>query len=470
MSSMRPMDELTKEELRKMRKKKAQIQAYGLLALCIVVVVGAVTGVGFLIHGLLNKNNKKDTAAGKVNTISENNERASKEQEEVSKEQETIAEQVMDAKENVPEPDKSEDELQTDALKRYVSSFIEGMTIEEKVAGLFFVTPESITGVSQAIAAGSTTSQAMSEYCVGGILFDEKNIVDEEQFRDMVYNTKSFSKYELFTGVMDEGGEESPFAKSGLRTEEVLGEKAIGETSGAAGAYSAGISMASLFSSLGLNINLAPVGDVLLLETSFIAERTFGSSLPTETASLAKNMIKGMNDQGVSSCLKYFPGYGDAAKGPEYGRVISTRKKDDLIKNEYEVVKAAKEAEVPMIMVSHVSMPDITGDNTPASLSSDMITGILREELEYNGIIITDFMNENAITKNYKHADAAVMAIQAGADMILAPADFKKAYNGVLEAVEKDEITEERIDESLYRIFMVKYKNSVDYDATLLEE
>lgn len=478
MLNRRPMDELTKEELRKERKKRAQMQAYGLLVLGIIVAIGAITGIGFLISGLLHNINKNDTKTNVAHMVSENNETSKDKQEEVAEtqteedsvEEETIAKQVEEAKENEPEPEKSVEELQKEALQKYVASFIESMTIEEKVAGLFFVTPESLTGVSKAIAAGSSTSEALSQYSVGGIVFDEKNMIDESQFRDMVYNTKSFCKYELFTGVNDEGGEESPFSKSGLRTEEVLSEKAIGETSGAAGAYSAGISMASTLSSFGLSLNFAPLGDIMLSETSFIADRTFGSSSPENTASLTKNMIKGMNDQGTNSCLKYFPGYGDAVKGPEHGRVISKRTKEDLVKNEYEIVKAAMEADVPMIMVSHVSMQEITGDIIPASLSGSIITDILRGELGYDGIIITDYMNKNAITRNYKHADAAVRAIEAGADMILAPSDFKKAYNGLLAAVEKGDITEERLDESLYRIFMVKYKNSVDYDETILSE
>ena len=113
-------------------------------------------------------------------------------------------------------------------------------------------------------------------------------------------------------------------------------------------------------------------------------------------------------------------------------------------------------------MVGHLSAPNVTGDNTPASLSGKMITEILRGQLGYQGIVITDAMNMSAITEYYTADQAAVMALQAGADMILMPEDFETAYNGVLEAVQNGTLTEERINESLKRIFRVKRRDRVE--------
>ena len=114
-------------------------------------------------------------------------------------------------------------------------------------------------------------------------------------------------------------------------------------------------------------------------------------------------------------------------------------------------------------MVSQIAYSSITGD-VPACLSSEVVTDMLRGELEYEGIIMTDYMDTRSLIMHYKHADAAVMAVQAGADMLFCSGDFKKAYNGILDAVEKGEITEERIDESLYRIYRVKYRDRIDYE------
>ena len=121
-------------------------------------------------------------------------------------------------------------------------------------------------------------------------------------------------------------------------------------------------------------------------------------------------------------------------------------------------------------MVSHVSAPNVVGDNTPCSLSEMVITNMLRGELGYNGIVITDAMNMGAITQYYAADEAAIMALKAGADMILMPEDFEKAYNGVLEAVQNGTIAEERINDSLKRIYRVKLRDRIDAEGNVIEE
>ena len=107
-------------------------------------------------------------------------------------------------------------------------------------------------------------------------------------------------------------------------------------------------------------------------------------------------------------------------------------------------------------MVGHISLPSVTGDEKPASLSEEIITGLLREDMGYDGIVITDALNMGAIVQQYSSSEAAVRTIQAGADLILMPADFHAAYQGVLDAVKNGELTEERIDTSMKRILKVK--------------
>ncbi|MBD5545623.1 MAG: hypothetical protein HDR01_15605 [Lachnospiraceae bacterium] len=459
-------EEVSKEEARRKKRKKAQLQAYGILTAgvlaLVLVIVGICSGVGFIV---------KRVNASKAEQASEKNDKANEHtvsgDDDMEEETLDLAAQIAEA--NAEETEQTTEELQEEVLRNYVGSFIDSMTIEEKVAGLFFVTPESITGVKTVVAAGSSTSSALLNYPVGGIVYDAKNIQDAAQFKEVIYNTKIFSKYEIFVALTEEGGETGPLYSSGLLTEPVLSQSEIGATSGVAGAYSAGISIGTTLLGLGVNVNFAPVSDVTTVDNAFIAPRAYGSDVTT-AMSLTKNMLKGMSDQSVYGCLKYFPGHSDVTVDTSKGRGVSKRTKEDLEKCEYEMVKMAIEEKVPFLMVSHVSMPEITGDNTPASLSGAFITDMLRDELGYQGIIITDYMNKSAIAKYYKHADAAVMAIQAGADMILVPSDFKKAYAGVVAAVEAGDITEDRLDESLYRIFMLKYKNSVDYSAVLEAE
>lgn len=459
-------EEVAKEEARKKKRKKAQMQAYGILAagalVLVLLIVGICNGIGFVVKKV--NADKAEQASEKNSKVNEEQEHTVSGDDDMEEETSDLAAQIAEANES--ENQQTEEELMEETLRNYVGSFIDSMSIEEKVAGMFFATPESITGVGTVVAAGSSTSDALLNYPVGGIVYDTKNIRDAAQFKEMIYNTKTFSKYAIFLAMTEEGGEAGPLFSGGLIAEPILSQPEISGTSGVAGAYSAGISAGAALSGLGINVNFAPVSDVADEGKSFIAPRAYGSDVAA-TVSLTKNMIKGMSDQSVYGCLKYFPGHNDVTVDTARGRGTSKRTKEDLEKCEFELVKMAVEEKVPFLMVSHVSMPEITGDNTPASLSGAFITDMLRNELGYQGIIVTDYMNKAAITKYYKHADAAVMAIQAGADMVLVPSDFKKAYAGVIAAVEAGEITEERLDESLYRIFMLKYKNSVDYSAVL---
>lgn len=113
-------------------------------------------------------------------------------------------------------------------------------------------------------------------------------------------------------------------------------------------------------------------------------------------------------------------------------------------------------------MMGHLSAPGLVGDNTPCSLSKDVVTGILREELNYSGVIVTDALNMSAITEYYTSDQAAILALKAGCDMILMPENFEEAYNGVLQAVKDGVISEERVNDSLRRIYRIKYADKLE--------
>jgi len=164
----------------------------------------------------------------------------------------------------------------------------------------------------------------------------------------------------------------------------------------------------------------------------------------------------------VTACIKHFPGQGDADGDTHDGLATTDRTLEQLRETELKPFAAGAEAGAQMIMVGHIAVPSITGDNTPASLSKDVITDILREEMGYNGVVITDALNMSAVSEYYDSAQAAVMALKAGADMVLMPEDFEAAYEGVLAAIEDGTISEARINDSLARVYKIKYKETVD--------
>lgn len=153
--------------------------------------------------------------------------------------------------------------------------------------------------------------------------------------------------------------------------------------------------------------------------------------------------------------MKYFPGYG-AASSNMSGFPLINSSLDELKKKEFLPYINAIEQGLDFVIVGHVSVPNVIGDDTPSSLSEKMISEVLRKALGFKGVVMTDYLNDANIVKNYSASDAAVKAIQAGADLLLEPENFEEAYDGVLKAVKSGKISEDRIDESLYRIFRVK--------------
>lgn len=425
-----------KRELRRKRRQRNQIAAYlTIIFFIIVVAVGIVFGVRALTAG---NSEKVEEQQNKV--------------EEAIGTEETIV---------VPEPTEQVVELTPEQkLDEIVNAGIEVMPLEDKVAGLFIVTPESITGVSTAVQAGEGTQKALSTYAVGGIVYFGKNMQSEEQLKGMIDNTQLYTKYPLFIAVDEEGGSVSRVAEAGIGTK-VDSAQAIGQTGDANNAYTAGSTIGSYLTGLGFNLDFAPVADLANAEGSVMEKRAYGSDAAA-VSTFVTSMMQGLEEQKVTSCVKHFPGIGSTTADTHDGLATTDRSAENFRTNEFVVFQNAIDAGANMIMVGHMSAPALAGDNTPSSLSSAVVTDILRNELNFRGVIITDAMNMAAISNYYGADEAAIMALKAGCDMILMPEDFEKAYNGVLEAVRNGTISEERINDSLRRIYRIKYADKIE--------
>ena len=373
-----------------------------------------------------------------------------KELEEAVKEEESKEELVI----QTPEPVEEEPE-EEDFLGDLATSYYSEMSIEDKVAGLFMVTPEAITGVRKAVQAGEGTQEALNQYAVGGLIYFSQNIVDKEQIMEMLSSTTTKSRYPIFLVVDEEGGEVSRVANSSVEVEKVEAMAAIGAGGDAAKAQEVGETIGSYLKELGFNVDFAPVADVTAGEDSVLGDRAFGSD-PQLVKDMVSNMVGGIEGTGVSACLKHFPGLGSTTEDTHESRVEITKSLEEMRASDFMPFQAGIEAGVDFVMVSHATAPALDDNNVPSSLSRKVITDTLRGELGFEGVIITDALNMTAITDYYTPEEAAVMALEAGADMLLMPEDFEKAYAAVLAAVQEGKITEERIDESLERIYRVK--------------
>lgn len=356
----------------------------------------------------------------------------------------------------------SENALESPAEE--IDAFLDKMTLEEKVAQLFIVLPEdlieSVDGVTE---AADTTREAIERIPVGGFVYLSSNLRTEEQVKTMLGNVQAYSIDRIgvpaFLCVDEEGGMVARLSGTGkfdIPAIEDMSE--VGLSGDFTRARQIGLSMGEYLSELGFNVDFAPVADVLTNPDNAVVKfRSFGSD-PQIVSEMCLQVMSGLEEQGVYAVYKHFPGHGMTAGDTHEGYAYSEKTLEEIKACELIPFQKGIDAGVSFIMVGHISLPAITGDHTPGSLSEFIITDLLRGQLGYDGIVITDAMNMGAIVRQYSSGDAAVKAIQAGADIILMPADFKEAYEGVIRAVENGVLSEERIDESLKRILYVKLK------------
>ncbi len=345
-------------------------------------------------------------------------------------------------------------------LDQRIEEMLGTMSLEDKVSQLFFVTPEALTGAERAVQASDTTKAAMEACPVGGIILFSPNIESEEQLRTMTSNLHAYSRYPLFLGIDEEGGSlVARIANSGVIPVPSFPDmQEIGNTSDPEKAYEVGVTIGGYLKDLGFNVDFAPVADVASNPFNpVIGVRSFGSDANLVSQMVARE-VQGMQEQGVSATLKHFPGHGDTSEDSHTETAVSNKTMEELNQTEFLPFRAGIEAGADLVMMGHISVPAVTGSSVPASLSEQIVTGCLRGELGYDGVVITDSMSMGAITDYYSSSEAAVLALWAGCDMILMPQDFTAARQAVLDAVANQTLREERIDESLRRIYRKKLK------------
>ncbi len=360
-----------------------------------------------------------------------------------------------------PEPQPETPEPVIDPLSQQAIDFVAGMSLEDKVAQMFMITPNALTGFGGVTVAGDTTRSSYQARPVGGLIYTSENLLDGPQTNDMMTKMMAIAKERtnlpIFLGVDEEGGSVTRIAgNSAFGLSDVGDMSAIGATGDAQNAHNAGTTIGTYLKQLGFNVNFAPVADVLTNpENSVIGKRSFGAD-STLVADMVAAELQGLSEQGIYGVVKHFPGHGGVSGDSHQGVVTSEKTLEELTATELVPFARAIESGVSFIMAGHIALPNITGDNTPASLSQKMVTEILRGQMGYNGIVITDGMNMGAITSSYTSDQAAVMAIPAGVDIILMPQDYKTAYDAVIAAVGNGTISEARINESVVRIVKVK--------------
>lgn len=343
-------------------------------------------------------------------------------------------------------PPKTEAEIKAETIQ----TIIDDMTPAEKAGQLLMADFRQNTDGTGMTALSAEAKEAISAYHIGGVILFAENLDTAEQTKQLTADLQAAADLPLFIGIDEEGGLVSRLDKSNIPHEPIPAAAEIED------AAAVGQIIGKELAELGINVDFAPVADVNTNpENPVIGTRAFSSD-SKEAAEQVGGFIRAMQETGVSACAKHFPGHGDTAMDSHKGETYVEHDMERLRNVEFVPFQEAIAADVDFIMAGHIQTPNATTDGMPASLSPELL-GILRQELGFTGIIITDAMNMGAIVEPYGPGESAVLAVQAGVDIVLMPADLQKAAESLTKAIESGEISADRVNESLTRILSLKY-------------
>ena len=328
---------------------------------------------------------------------------------------------------------------------------LDNMTLDEKIGQMITI---GIDGYS----VDDTAKQLITDKKVGGVILFKDNISDSNQLLQLINDIKginSTNKIPIFISVDQEGGRVNrlPSEIKSLPSNEIIGNKNDNKL-----AYDIGKNIGYALGSFGFNMDFAPVLDVNSNpNNTVIGDRSFSND-KDKVASLGASEINGFKDSNIISVAKHFPGHGDTATDSHYALPIINKTLDELKSVEFVPFKKAIEEKVPAIMVSHILMPQIDANN-PASMSKTIITDILRKDLKFDGLIVTDDMTMGAVTNELDITTACINSINAGADLLLVCHGYHNeinVINAIKDSVNNRIISIDTINKSVYRILSLK--------------
>lgn len=342
---------------------------------------------------------------------------------------------------SVEEKNSATSQKSEDKINEEIDKMLEDMTTEEKVGQLVMmgISGENITEDAEFL---------LKEYHIGGVILLDRNMKNPEQVKSLIsaLNETAGGKIPLFIATDEEGGA-SARLKDFIKPP--LAAKILGDAGDAKKAYEEMKTASTAFKELGFNVNFAPVADLNL------AGDRFYSTDSSVTANFVTEAASGVWVGGMIPCVKHFPGLGSAIY--QNGAVYVNKTKTELTATDIYPYERLNETKFPyFIMVNNVIYSDV--DKNPASLSKVIIKKILREELNFNGVVITDDLSGGALLM-YKPAERAAKAITAGADIVLScnsAKDTREIYLGILEAKKQGKFSEARLNESVKRILKAK--------------
>jgi beta-N-acetylhexosaminidase len=343
---------------------------------------------------------------------------------------------------------------ETDPVEQAITAIIGSLSLEDRVGQMLMPalpggTPDELTAFVRDVAPG-------------GIILFGPDIRSADQVRTLVEDLQRVSAIPLIVATDQEGGVVRRVVPSAdMPATPIPAASVVGRTGDADLAYDLGRVVGSELRSLGITMNFAPVADVRTNPNNPVTgSRAYGSD-PDLVGEMVEATVRGLQSVNVSAVVKHFPGHGDTVQDSHES---AARIPHDLVRLQaVELVPFARgiAAGADGVMIGHITVPAVSGANVPATLDAVIVRGILRERMEFDGVIVTDSLTMGGLTRYYDERSIVVQAVLAGADILLQPARPGDALGFILDAVADGTLSEGRINESVRRILRLKFRREL---------
>ena len=339
--------------------------------------------------------------------------------------------------------------------KDAAQTLLDGMTTQEKICQLLIVHPEALTGGGTVTGMTDELAAALRAYPVGGLLLSAGNMTSGEQLAALTAALSNGCKTAPLISVDEEGGRVARLMNTVGTTK--LGSMYSYRAQGTQGAHDNAQTIARDIAAYGFNTDFAPVADVWTNKRSnAIGDRAYSDDYD-EAAELVAAAVKGFHDGGVICCLKHFPGHG-STKTDSHDGAATVDKTLPQLRQDLKPFMSGIAAGADMVMVGHLTVP--TMDDVPASLSRKIVTNLLRYDLGFRGVIVTDGLQMQALAQ-YADGEKAVLALAAGNDMLLEISDVPGTVAAIEKALVDGMLTQAALDQSVLRVLQLKLAHGI---------
>ena len=338
-----------------------------------------------------------------------------------------------------------------DELTKLVNDKINNMSEDEKIAQMLIVSIDE-TKMTKKLEEELTLNK------VGGVILFSSNITDYDTTHKLIDDIKSTNDIPMFISIDEEGGSVQRLISLKEYNCNIPSMFELGKTNDSDLSYQIGKVIAENLRTLGINMDFAPVIDVIDSGTNkVIGSRSFSTD-ESVVSNMGISLYKGLLDNHIIPVYKHFIAGGASKNDSHYMLPVVSKTKAELYQKDLIPFINAIKNDAKVIMVGHLSLPNITNDNTPSSLSKEVITDLLKNELNYKGLIISDALNMIAISDNYSEKEIYELGINAGLDILLMPKSIESAIKLIKESINDGNISIDRINESVSKILTIKYQ------------